>query len=332
MSISDNAVIDLEIGTPDAQVAALLTDSGDHKNFSFGYSPLSKQPGFAPVIMAAGVKSMATPVGTAVDDQVSCPETVAVLPGGTAADANTGLMTVAASLETITRATGSNVLISSVTLKDDGTRVVVAGTEGSAFVATRDAAGGPPLIPADSIECFQVRLTGSTAAPVVASEISVVPGLTQENFDRPLYTIDYFDGELDFSAPLPLIHTGGTIKRVWASGATPQFVEILKSSGYTPSETSYTANSTQIYGSTIGGRTANLNAGGFTAYLEDGHTDNLISAKGQERWVKFRQDRLLAPHQLTLATISIARSYPADNQVQAAVSLLSEAESRDYAS
>ena len=51
----------------------------------------------------------------------------------------------------ITRPTSTH-NISSVTINSSGVIAVVAGTDGTAFSATRGAAGGPPLIPVGSIE------------------------------------------------------------------------------------------------------------------------------------------------------------------------------------
>ncbi|KZZ67867.1 hypothetical protein A3765_18555, partial [Oleiphilus sp. HI0130] len=247
----------------------------------------SKRSGFSPVVRPDGLATggVVTAAISGSNDVVDVAALTAYV-GGT-------LQTVAGQADvSITRGlTTDTHNITSITVTSGGAVVSVSGTDGTAFTETRGSAGGPPYIPTTSVEIAQVRTTSVTAAPITASEIFQVVGVHQERTDFPIYEIDYLNGRVEFSAALAAIHTGDAIKKVYASYAEPIFTDVTKSADFTPSENSYSLNSTQIYGTTLGSTSSTLNQASFTAYLEDGVTDNLIALKGESLWFRFYPDR-----------------------------------------
>ncbi|MBK7543230.1 MAG: hypothetical protein IPI57_16060 [Candidatus Competibacteraceae bacterium] len=175
-----------------------------------------------------------TPAAALGNNNVDVAALTAMMPAATGASANTGILTVAATINiAVTRSAtgGTPYLTTSITITGAGAAAAVAGTAGAAQSETRGAAGGPPLIPVDSIEISQVRLSSITAAPVTASEIFQAPGLHQERADYPVYTADYLGGKITFASALPLVHVGSLPKRVYARVSTPIFAEIPKHQG-----------------------------------------------------------------------------------------------------
>jgi len=290
-----------------------MTDSGDQTNFSASFSPLSRVSGYAPTIAPYGLKTGGVITTTGVDDEVQTSAMTLVAPGMTGADAD-GVVSVAADTSvTITRAASTDThMINSITVNSSGAVVAVAGTDGTAFSETRGAAGGPPLIPVGSVEIGQVRTTSFTAGPILAGEIYQVPGLHLERSDYPTWSIDYVNGEVDFVDALPLIHTGPVAKKVYIKGATPLFAPVPKSSNWVPAEATYSITSTDTYDGPVGSSSSSLAQASFDAVLTDGHTDNVLSKKGQNLWVEFRQDRdVTVPKQLTQGILGVTRSFPA---------------------
>lgn len=290
-----------------------MTDSGDQTNFSASFSPLSRVSGYAPTIAPYGLKTGGVITATGVNNEVQTSAMTLVAPGMTGADAD-GVVSVAADTSvTITRAVTTDThMINSITVNSSGAVVAVAGTDGTAFSETRGAAGGPPLIPVGSVEIGQVRTTSFTAAPIVAGEIYQVPGLHLERSDYPTWSIDYVNGEVDFVDALPLIHTGPVAKKVYIKGATPLFAPVPKSSNWVPAEATYSITSTDTYDGPVGSSSSSLAQASFDAVLTDGHTDNVLSKKGQNIWVEFRQDRdVTVPKQLTQGILGVTRSFPA---------------------
>ncbi len=290
-----------------------MTDSGDQTNFSASFSPLSRVSGYAPTIAPYGLKTGGVITTTGVNDEVQTSAMTLVAPGMTGADAD-GVVSVAADTSvTITRATSTDThMINSITVNSSGAVVAVAGTDGTAFSETRGAAGGPPLIPVGSVEIGQVRTTSFTAGPILAGEIYQVPGLHLERSDYPTWSIDYVNGEVDFVDALPLIHTGSVAKKVYIKGATPLFAPVPRASNWVPAEATYSITSTDTYDGPVGSSSSSLAQASFDAVLTDGHTDNVLSKKGQNLWVEFRQDRdVTVPKQLTQGILGVTRSFPA---------------------
>ena len=313
MATAENAKLEYEAGQL-AHTMTALTDSGDRTTFESAASLWSGIEGAAPVVRPNGLLSggAVTPAAAAGNNNVDVAALSCNLAGV--------VTTVGAAADTaITRPATNVAKINSITVNSSGAIAVVAGTDGSGttFSETRNAAGGPPLIPVGSIEIAQVRVTSSTPAPITAGQIFAVVGQHVEMANYPLFEVNHDQGSVTFLAALPAIHTGVLPKGVFASYAAPIFAEVSLASDFRPPETSHSVSSTQIYGSTIGSTSKSLGQGGFTAFLEDGVTDALISQKDKTLWFRFYPDRYKTSHLLTQGKLGISRSYPAADSIKA---------------
>ena len=310
-----------------------MTDGGDATTFGASFSPISNAAGAEPVVAPYGLLTGGAITPHATDnDKVTVAALTASMAGATGAD-DSGVVAVASGSVSITRGlTTDTHNITSVTVNSSGALAAVAGTDGTAFVETRGAAGGPPLIPVGSIEIGQVRTTSVTAALVLASEIKAVPGLHVERADYPVYQLDYATGEVTFADALPLIHTGAVAKKVYIKGSTPLFAPIPNTSDWVPAESTYSVNSTDTYDGPVGSASASLGQASFTAQLKDGITDSFVAKKGQNLWVEFRPDRdKSVPKQLTQGILGVSRSNPASGNPTASCTVTPRAETLDVA-
>lgn len=314
MSTAENAKLDYEAGQTATSMSA-LTDSGDHTTYTSAATRWSRRTGYAPVVRPNGLLT-----GGAVSEHASANTvTTAALTCNLA-----GVVTsVAAGTGSITRAATNVSKVNSITVNSSGAIAVVVGTDGAttAFSETRAAAGGPPLIPVGSIEIAQVRTTSSSSAVVAAAEIFSVVGTHVERADFPLYDIGYADGGVTFLDDLPLIHTGPVAKAVYASYAAPIFAEVALASDFVPPETSHSVTSKQIYGTTLGSTASTLGQGSFTAYLDSGVSDALVTLKNETLWFRFYPDRYQSPYLLCQGKLGVARTFPAGDNIQAACTI-----------
>jgi hypothetical protein len=340
MATAENAKIQIETGqTPNAY--AVMTDSGDHKVHTIsGGTVWSGRSGSTPVVRPNGIVSGRNILTThATNDTITIAAFTAYSKGT--------LYTVGATTTTITRAgTATKAQVHSVTMASDGSIAVVEGTisASQAFSATRNVAGGPPYIPANDIELGQVRVTTSTAAVVSADEIYQVIGTHTERYDYPLWDPNNLgEGDaasvaakknafIEFSSALPAIHTAAAYKQVFISYSTPIFTDQQRAMDYTPVENSHTVSSTQYYRGTIGAVSSSIGQGGFTALLDDGTTDAIVSEKDQVLTVKYFPDENKTAYQLSQGKIGLTRSFPVDNQNQATVTVSAEKITADFAS
>ena len=314
MPTAENAKLQYEAGQSSAAMAA-LTNSGDETTFTSAASLWSGRSGYAPTVRPNGVLT-----GFAVTTHASN-NTVTVAAG--TLNLNGVVTSVGAGTGTITRPASAVAKVCSVTINSSGSIAVVAGADGSDgnFSETRAADGGPPLIPVDSVELAQVRVTSDTAAVVGSAEIFQVVGLHLERADFPLYDINYGDGSITFLAALPEIHTGPTPKKTFASYASPIFADVALASDFVPPETSHSVSSTQVYGTTLGSTSSTLGQGSFTAYLQDGVADALVTLKNETLWFKFYPDRYKSPYLLTQGKLGISRTFPAGDAMQASCTI-----------
>lgn len=329
MATAENAKLSYEAGQQ-ATAMTLLTDSGDHITFTSAASLWSGRAGYTPVVRPNGLLTggAITVDNAGANNKVDIAALTCNLAGV--------VTSVSAGELTITRGVSSDThCITSITVDNSGALAAVAGTDGTAFSETRGAAGGPPYIPVGSIEIGQVRTTSVTAAPVVASEIFQVVGTHTERADFPLYDINYgptvvdgvqtkAGGSISQYAASPLIHTGDTAKRVYASYASPIFADISLASDFVPPETSHSVSSTQVYGATLGSTSSTLGQGSFTAYLQNGVTDALVTLKNAVLWFKFYPDRYASPYVLAQGKLGIARTFPAADSLAAACTISAE--------
>jgi hypothetical protein len=310
---AENAKLEYEAGQ-NAVTMTALTNSGDETTFTSSASLWSSRSGYAPVVLPNGLLTggAITPSGT--NDVVNVAALTLNL-NGVVTSVSNGTATITRGLTTDTHN------ITSITINASGAIAAVSGTDGTAFSATRGAAGGPPLIAVDSVEIGQVRTTSVTAGLVLPSEIFQVVGLHQERADFPLFNINYDEGSVTFLAALPEIHTGPTPKKVFASFASPIFAEVGLATDFVPPETTHSVTSTQIYNTTLGSTTSTLGQGSFTAFLEDGVSDGLVKLKNEVLWFKFYPDRYKSPYLLAQGKLGVSRTFPAGDNIQAACTI-----------
>lgn len=314
MATAENAKLEYEGGQTAFPMAA-LTDSGDRTTFTSAADLWSLRSGYAPVVLPNGVRTGGAVVPGGANNVV----TVAAV----SANLNGVVTSVSAGDVTITRPATAVSKVNSIIINSSGALAAVAGTDGAttAFSETRGAAGGPPLIAVDAIEIAQVRVTSNTAALITAAQIFQVPGIHVERADFPLFNTSPADGSVTFNSAIDAIHTGPTPKKVFASYAEPVFAQVALASDFVPPETSFSVSSTQIYGTTLGSSSATLNQGSFTAYLNNGISDPLVTLKGQELWFRFYPDRYQSEYMLTQGKLGIARTFPAGSEIQAACTI-----------
>lgn len=313
MPTAENAKLEYEAGQ-NAVAMSALTNSGDSTTFNSAATLWSGRSGYTPTVRPNGLVTGGAVTVHADNDKVSIAALTCNLAGVVTSVAG-GTLTITRGVSTDTHA------ITSLTVNSSGAFAAVAGTDGTAFVETRGAAGGPPLIPVGSIEIGQVRTTSVTAAPLAQAEVFTVVGTHVERADYPLYTINYDEGTVTFLSALPAIHTGTVPKGVFASYASPIFSEVSLASDFRPPETSHSVTSTQIYGTTLGSTSQTLNQGGFTAYLDNGVSDALVTLKDENLWFRFYPDRYKSPYLLCQGKLGISRTYPAGDNIQAACTI-----------
>ena len=318
MSTAENAKLQYEAGQ-NAVAMSALTNSGDETTFTSAATLWSGKSGYAPVVRPNGLLTGGAVSVHADNDKVTVAALTCNLQGVvTSVSAGTG---------TITRPASDKAKVCSITINSGGSIAVVAGTDSlsSAFSETRAAAGGPPLIPVDSIEIAQVRVTTNAAGAVAASEIYQVVGLHTERADFPLWDVNYDAGSVTFLGALPEIHTGNVPKKVYASYASPIFADIALASDFVPPENTHSVSSTQVYGTTLGATASTLGQGSFTAYLSNGVSDALVQLKDQTLWFKFFPDRYATPYLLCQGKLGVSRTFPAGDSIQAACTISASA-------
>lgn len=324
MATAENAKLQYEAGQ-NAVAMSVLTNSGDAITFTSAATLWSSRSGFAPVVRPNGLLTGGAITTNATNNTVSIASLTCNLNGV--------VTTVGGGTLTATRPATNVSKVVSLTVNAAGSLAAVAGTDGSttAFVETRGAAGGPPLIPVDSIEIGQVRFATSTAAVIPSTEIFQVVGLHRERADFPLFDVLPGSGTVRFLDALPAIHTGPTPKRVFASYASPIFADIALASDFVPPETTHSVTSTQVYGTTLGSSSSTLGQGSFTAFLNNGVNDPLVALKNEVLWFRFYPDRYATPNLLCQGKLGIARTFPAADSIQAACTISASAAATEVA-
>lgn len=234
--------------------------------------------------------------------------------------------------------------ITSITMASDGNIAKVSGSEGAAFSETRNAAGGPPYIPAEDVEVGQLRLTGSTAEMVTTAMIKQVVGTHTERYDYPTWQENNVGmGEaadsssekyahIKFDAVLPLNHTAAAIKAVYMSYFAPVFSEVNRAMDFVPADVTHTVSSQEYYRGSIASVSEALGAASFTTLLNDGLTDSIVVEKNKTITVKQFPDENKSAYSLTQGRIALGRQFPVDNQIQAEVTISAEKSTAEFAS
>lgn len=338
MPTSENAKIMIEGGQSLVDYEA-LTDSGDHTVLNPSTSIMSGKEGFTPDVRPNGIVTGLDIGQVAASGSNDVVDTRAF----TAYSIGVSHSVSASTDQAITRPAGDVAKVLSITMTSAGAIAEVAGTDGATttFSETRGAAGGPPLIPVDSVELFQVRLTTTAAAPITADEIYQNIGTHTERSGYPSYSVnnigegtnttnpDKVNAFVEMADALPLIHTGPIAKKVYAQHYTPSFIE-QKGYDFSPVENSHSVGSTQYYGGTVGSSSSTIGQGSFTALLQDGTTDYLVANKDKTLTVKVYQDENKTPYILTQGKVGLGRTFPVADQAQAAVTISAESISAEF--
>lgn len=334
MATSKSAKVEFELGQQAIAFTA-MTDGGDHMVHSLASALVySGQGGYEPNIRPNGIVTGRNLLSTNATVEV-------VTVGAFTAYSKGVLRTVSATTATVVRASTDVSKICSVCMDEDGVIEVVEGTDGTdaTFSETRGAAGGPPSIPADSVELGQVRMTSNVSAVIDSDEIFQVVGNHTERFDYPVWnennTGDGDDAEtpaqknayIKFSSALSLVHgsTPGSAatayKKVYAKVYTPIYAEQSRAFDFVPAETSHSVSSQQVYNDTVGSVSSSLGQSSFSALMTDNVTDALLQQKNKVVTVRHYPDRNKSAYTLTQGTLGVSRTFPAGSENQVACTL-----------
>lgn len=199
------------------------------------------------------------------------------------------------------------------------------------------------MIPVESVELGQVKVTSSTAAAITAAEIFQESQYT-EHYDSPVWDENNIgDGVgadaaaqknayIKFQSALPTIHTGSVPKAVYVKYYEPQFSELARVLDFVPAEYSHTVSSQEYYRGAIASVAESVGQGSFTALLNDGLTDALILQKNQVITVRQYPDENKNPYSLTQGRIGLGRTFPFANQIQAEVTISAEKVTAEFQS
>ena len=344
MADSSKARIQIETGRTVTDYTA-MTDSSDHQVYTVsggtlwsGYSESGTD--YGPDVRPNGIVSGVNIGSVHADDDKVTISAFTCYSKGT-------LQEVSATTATFSRATSSTVSsVTSVTMASDGSIATVKGTEGAstAFSETRGAAGGPPLIPVNSVELFQIRTTASTAAAVTASEIYQVVGTHTERYDYPGWTENNVgDGAyaeesakqnayIEFDSALPAIHTGTVTKAIYIKWYTPQLANLGRTIDFVPADNTHSSNSEEYYGGTVSSTSSSLGQCSFTVFGTDGIGDNVMSLRDYVVTAKFFPDRNKSAYILTQGKLGTSRSFPNSAQNKINCTLTPEVPSANFIS
>lgn len=331
-TLTKNAEVAYESAQTFHPFEEMTNPDADQITYYSSFNPWSGVEGFEVAVRPNGLVTGGAITATTNNNEVSVAAGTAYSAGIAAADTE-GLVSVNTATLTVTRpVTTDFTIIGSVTIDGTGTYVMVMGTEAAAPVETRGAAGGPPYIPVDSIEVGQVRLTSDTAAVVTSNEILQVLGLSQERWDFPVWTEFNFQGCIEFTQALPLIHTGDAAKQVWVRGYSPIFAPIPECFDWVPAEETSSVNTTATYDGARGSASSSINQASFSALLKDGHTDPILGLLNRNLFFRFKQNRLRTPFQLTQGILNVARTFVPEDNVTGAFTITATEPSQDFAS
>jgi hypothetical protein len=319
---------------------AVMTDSGDHQIFTLGTLWSEK---VAPAIRPNGISSGRNLLSPHADSDKVAIAAFSAYSKGVEYDVD------ATSLE-ISRPTVSTHKISSVTMDEDGNIEEVEGTEGSSFSTTRDAAGGPPLIPVDSVELGQVWMDAQAENAFDEDEIYQSANSHAEYASNPAVEYNtigkgsYADSAAEKNAHVKLSsaamvnHTGSVCKRIYLQYYTPSLTTLLKVTDFVPSEVGVSKSSETMYeGSGVSGAIGAMKADSigdltFTVFGDDGITEGIVEERGSIITVKWFPDANKVPYLLTQGMLGIEREYPPGGQIKINCTIYCERESVEFIS
>lgn len=318
MATASEGLFLMEFGQNPSNGYEELTNSGDNTIFfsglSFASQKWSNANGSEPDIVIDGVVNggAVTPDNT-TNDSINIAAALYNL-GGVA-----DKQIVSSAGVVIDRPATDTHLRSVVTITAAGAFAVIQGAEGTSFSAVRGDAGGPPYVPVGDIQIAQVSYSSQTPAAVGDAEILQIAGSSMEvptfpSFDK---TGIYRSGGIIFNDPLDPIHTGDVVKGVFVQYFTPVMNEVPLGKDLVPPAENVTINSDQRYRATIGTSSKSLTAGTVNVFLDDGHTDPVLGADGDIRWVEFYSNAYKTPHIEGQATIGVGLTYTVESSINA---------------
>ena len=96
--------------------------------------------------------------------------------------------------------------------------------------------------------------------------------------------------------------------------------ELALAFDFQPAEITYSTSSSEYYHGAINSRTSSLSEASFKTYLVDGCTDAIIAAAGTQQTFVFYPDRNnTSDYITTTGYVSIQRTFPVGDQMQADV-------------
>jgi len=102
-------------------------------------------------------------------------------------------------------------------------------------------------------------------------------------------------------------------------------IELVYAFDYQPAEITYSTSSSEYYGGAINSRKSELSEGSFKTFLVDGCSDSIVGAAGTKRTFKFFPDRNVETNYITTTGwVSIQRTFPVGDQMQADVTIASD--------
>lgn len=330
MSQADNASVEIENGL--VSVANELLTNVDNQRFTFSEEIVSIRT--TPRIMPNGIVTGTNlvSVGSGNDNVTTAAFTCNI---------SGDLRTVAAdtSVAIVRTIEATPFSKHSVVAYMDGAtptiKVIAGAGHATAHSTVRGANGGPPYIGVDEVEIGQIWTSSHTAAPITASEIHT-GGSYEERANYPTFTYNPIGRGLDatatgeeeafvkFSAALPLIHTAGVAKKIFADYEGVEFAELTDCDGFSPPTETISSSSTQVYQGTKSVATRSVDSGTFAQMLDDGVNDLILGASGTKRVFRFKPDKDKTAYILCVGSVSAKPEYPAAGLIKATVNFSSE--------
>ena len=316
MSIQLPAANSMQLMVEDSATAEPLeqmSDSGDQIKFgSTGsrFSLCEKDGGSLdrrPVVTPDGIQSgcLVAPAASSGNDMVD-------VTGGTAWVGGSTFSVLPQTDISLTRPSASMKIISSIVINSSGTASVIVGTEAASYSAQRGAGGGAPFIPPGEVELATVRLDSATAAPLTSDEVIFAP----EFMHTPSYKLLPYLASLEFSAPLPLIHTGSVAKNVWLTWHEPTFSQLDVASLRPPAE------SFEIDTATGKAAHGKQKPGSIVIALSGDQSDLARRIDGTVRLFEFMPDSTQTRKELFYAAVEIVADYTPGGLMVGAATLL----------
>ena len=339
MPTAKNAKLQIEGGQILHDFAA-MSDSGDNTVFAIsGGTVFSGKSGCEPVVRPDGIVT-----GRDVLSPHASVDTVTIA-GFTCYLAGV-LKEIGATSKVIAKPLTNVAHVTSITVDSTGAIAVVEGTDGTGatFSEDRGANGGPPYIPVGSIEIGQIRRTSSGGGVIAASEIFQTVGQHVERSDYPVFTVSNLGDGLaasvsakknayvEFASALPESHTADAVKGVYIQYNAPTFQTLGKVLDFVPCEFSHSVSSKEYYRGSIASVSESIGQGSYTALMNDNIQDLLVTEKNEILTHKFYPDENKAAYILTQGKAGLKRSFPAADQIQAAVTLSAESQSVEFES